>query len=219
MPKSKIFVLGASSLVFALSVGACSSGGDSSPDTTTTTTALLSLPTTTVAPTTTLPPESTTTTTTISATATDWEVVVGIFTTEVKAQAQIDKLTAAKFVPFSIKPVDGKFAVVLPGLVHQAARAMVFQINEAKVGSARVFHLTGDSATNFEVVAGIYTTSAKAQAQIDKLTAADFAGFSIKPVTGKFAVVLPGLTNSVASAMVTKINAAGLGPSRVKQLL
>ena len=48
---------------------------------------------------------------------------------------------------------------------------------------------------------------------------ANFAGFSIKPVTGKFAVVLPGLTNAVASAMVTKINAAGLGPSRVKQLL
>jgi hypothetical protein len=218
VPKTKMFVLGATSLVLALSVAACSSGGDSTPETTTTTTVFV-LPTTTVAPTTTLPPESTTTTTTISATATDWEVVVGIFTTEAKAQAQIDKLTAAKFVPFSIKPVDGKFAVVLPGLVHQAANAMAFKINEAKVGSARLFHLTGDSATNFEVVAGIYTTSAKAQAQIDRLTAANFAGFSIKPVTGKFAVVLPGLTNAVASAMVTKINAAGLGPSRVKQLL
>ena len=218
MPKTKLFVLGATSLVLALFVTACSSSGDSTPETTTTTTVFVP-PTTTVAPTTTLPPESTTTTTTISATATDWEVVVGIFTTEAKAQAQIDKLTAAKFVPFSIKPVDGKFAVVLPGLVHQAASAMAFKINEAKVGSARLFHLTGDSATNYEVVAGIYTTSAKAQAQIDKLTAANFAGFSIKPVTGKFAVVLPGLTNSVASAMVTKINAAGLGPSRVKQLL
>lgn len=218
MPKTKLFVLGATSLVLALFVTACSSSGDSTPETTTTTTVFVP-PTTTVAPTTTLPPESTTTTTTISATATDWEVVVGIFTTEAKAQAQIDKLTAANFVPFSIKPVDGKFAVVLPGLVHQAASAMAFKINEAKVGSARLFHLTGESATNFEVVAGIYTTSAKAQAQIDKLTAANFAGFSIKPVTGKFAVVLPGLTNSVASAMVTKIDAAGLGPSRVKQLL
>lgn len=221
MPKTKMFVLGASSLVLALSVTACSSGGASTPETTTTTTtATLYLPpTTTVAPTTTLPPESTTTITAISATATDWEVVVGIFTTEAKAQAQIDKLTAAKFVPFSIKPVTGKFAVVLPGLVHQAAIAMAFKINQAKVGSARVFQLTGASATNFEVVAGIYTTSAKAQAQIDKLTAANFTGFSIKPITGKFAVVLPGLTSAVASAMVTKIDAAGLGPSRVKQLL
>ena len=104
-------------------------------------------------------------------------------------------------------------------LIRENTKDLLFKINEAKVGSARLFHLTGDSATNFEVVAGIYTTSAKAQAQIDKLTAANFAGFSIKPVTGKFAVVLPGLTNSVASAMVTKINAAGLGLSRVKQLL
>jgi len=220
VPKTKMFVLGASSLALALSVTACSSGGASSPATTTTTTTPLLLPTTTtVAPTTTLPPESTTTTTTISATATDWEVVVGIFATQAKAQAQLDKLTAAQFVPFSIKPVTGKFAVVLPGLIHQAALAMAFKINQAKVGSARVFHLTGDSATNYEVVAGIYTTSAKAQAQIDKLTAATFVGFSIKPVSGKFAVVLPGLTSVVASGMVTKIDAAGLGPSRVKQLL
>ena len=219
--KTTMFVL--SAIPLALIASACSSGGNAASNSTTTTPVFVAptftvAPTTTISPQTTLPAESTTTTTTISTTATNWEVVVGIWTTSAKAQEQIDKLTAAKFAGFSIKPVTGKFAAVLPGLTNAAATAMASKINAAKVGAARVFHLTGAASTNFEVVDGIFLTSADAQAQIDKLTAAKFLGFSIKPVTGKFAVVLPGLTSVQATAMVTAIDAAKLGPSRVKQL-
>ena len=223
--KTKLFVLSAVPLTLTLVVSACSSGASTAIPTTTTTAfvaATINLaPTTTIPATTTIPVATTTTTTTpvISATATEWEVVVGVFTTSAKAQAQIDKLTAAKFVPFSIKPVTGKFAVVLPGLTNAAATAMVAKINAAKVGSARVFHLTGAEATNFEVVDGIFPTSAKAQEQIDKLTKANLLGFTIKPIPGEFAVVLAGLTQAQASALVKKVDAAGLGPSRVKELL
>ena len=226
---SKPNILALSAIPFALLIAGCNSSGSSSSNASTTTTTTkppFVLPTITVDPTpptlispqTTLPPAPTTTTIAISSTATDWEVVVGIFTTSAKAQAQIDKLTAAKFPGFTIKPVTGKYAVVLAGLVNAQANALAFKINAAKVGSARTLRLTGASASNFEVVDGIFTTSAIAQAQVDKLTAAKFTGFTIKPVTGKFAVVLAGLTNAQATAMVTQINAAGLGPARVKQL-
>jgi hypothetical protein len=181
---------------------------------------------------------SATATTVPSSTTKDYEVVGGIFTTKTAAQSQIDKLTAAKFAGFSIKVVGAKFAAVLPGLTNAEATALAAKINKAGVATATTFHLTAastgsatatpstipsttstsTSSTNYEVVDGIYTTKAAAQAQIDKLTKAKFAGFTIKPITGKFAVVLAGLTNADASALVTKIDAAKLGPSRVKAL-
>ena len=161
-------------------------------------------------------------------TSADYEVVGGIFTTRGSAQAQIDKLTAAKFAGFTIKIVGAKFAAVLPGLTNAAATAMAAKINAAGVAAATVFHListTGPSttapsasSTNYEVVDGIYTTQTAAQAQIDKLTFGKFAGFTIKPISGKFAVVHAGLTQVAATALVSKIDAAGLGPSHIKAL-
>lgn len=166
-----------------------------------------------------------------SSTTKDYEVVGGIFTTKPAAQSQIDKLTAAKFSGFSIKAVGAKFAAVLPGLTNAEATAMATKINTAGVATATTFRLTStstptasttaagtSSSTNYEVVAGIYTAKTAAQAKIDKLTKAKFTGFTIKPITGKFAVVRVGLTKAEASALVTKIDAAGLGPSRIKAL-
>ena len=168
---------------------------------------------------------------TTSSTTKDYEVVGGIFTTKPAAQSQIDKLTAAKFSGFSIKAVGAKFAAVLPGLTNAEATAMATKINTAGVATATTFRLTStstptasttaagtSSSTNYEVVAGIYTAKTAAQAKIDKLTKAKFTGFTIKPITGKFAVVHVGLTKAEASALVTKIDAAGLGPSRIKAL-
>ena len=166
-----------------------------------------------------------------SSSSTDWEVVAGIFTTKTAAQSQIDKLTAAKFTGFSLKAVGAKTAAVLPGLTKAAATAMAAKINTAGVAKATTFQVTstsastsatttivGTSTTNYEVVDGIFTTKTAAQAKIDKLTAAKFTNFTIKPISGKFAVVKAGLTNAEATDLVTKINAANLGPSRVKVL-
>jgi hypothetical protein len=177
---------------------------------------------------------SSTTTTTPSTTATDWEVVGGIFTTKNAAQSQIDKLTAAKFTGFSLKAVGAKTAAVLPGLTQADATAMAAKINKAGVANATTFHLTsssstttattttttivGTTATNYEVVDGIFTTKTAAQAKIDKLTQAKFTDFTVKPIPGKFAVVKAGLTKAEATDLVTKINAANLGPSRIKAL-
>ena len=167
-----------------------------------------------------------------SSTTTDWEVVGGIFTTKAAAQSQIDKLTKAKFTGFSLKAVGAKTAAVLPGLTKADATALAAKINKAGVATATTFHLTsssttaptttttvaGATATNWEVVDGIFTTKTAAQAKIDKLTAAKFTKFTIKPITGKFAVVKAGLTKAEATDLMTKINAANLGPSRIKAL-
>ncbi|MBK5333118.1 MAG: hypothetical protein JJD93_14175, partial [Ilumatobacteraceae bacterium] len=137
----------------------------------------------------------------------------------------------AKFTGFSLKAVGAKTAAVLPGLTKADATALAAKINTAGVATATTFHLTSSStttstttttvntsATNYEVVDGIFTTKTAAQAKIDKLTAAKFTDFTIKPITGKFAVVKAGLTKAEATDLVTKINAATLGPSRVKAL-
>jgi uncharacterized membrane protein len=167
-----------------------------------------------------------------SATTTDWEVVGGIFTTKTAAQKQIDKLTAAKFTGFSIKAVGAKFAAVLPGLTKADATALAAKINTAGVAKATTFQVTSSStttatttttvvdssATNYEVVDGIFSTKTEAQAKIDKLTAAKFTNFTIKLIPGQFAVVKAGLTKAEATDLVTKINAANLGPARVKAL-
>ena len=173
-----------------------------------------------------------TTSSSSSSTTTDWEVVGGNFTTKAAAQSQIDKLTKAKFTGFSLKAVGAKTAAVLPGLTKADATALAAKINKAGVATATTFHLTsssttaptttttvaGATATNWEVVDGIFTTKTAAQAKIDKLTAAKFTKFTIKPITGKFAVVKAGLTKAEATDLMTKINAANLGPSRIKAL-
>ena len=195
--------------------------------TTTSTPVLVSIETTTT--TTTAPTVSTSSS--ASSSTTDWEVVGGIFTTKTAAQKQIDKLTAAKFTGFSVKVVGAKFAAVLPGLTKADATALAAKINTAGAATATTFHLTSSStattttttvvdssATNYEVVDGIYSTKTAAQAQIDKLTAAKFTHFTIKLIPGEFAVVKAGLTKAEAADLVTKINAANLGPARVKAL-
>ena len=194
--------------------------------TTTSTPVLASIETTT---TTTTPP-TVSTSSSASATTTDWEVVGGIFTTKTAAQKQIDKLTAAKFTGFSIKVVGAKFAAVLPGLTKADATALAAKINTAGVANATTFHLTSSStttttttvvdssATNYEVVDGIFSTKTAAQAKIDELTAAKFTNFTIKPIPGEFAVVKAGLTKAEATDLLTKINAANLGPARIKAL-
>ena len=174
---------------------------------------------------------TTSTTSSTSSTATDWEVVGGIFTTKAAAQSQIDKLTAAKFTGFSLKAVGAKTAAVLPGLTKADATALAAKINKAGVATATTFHLTSSTtsstttttvadstATNYEVVDGIFTTKTAAQAKIDKLTAAKFTKFTIKPIPGKFAVVKAGLTKAEATDLAAKINAANLGPARIKAL-
>lgn len=71
----------------------------------------------------------------------------------------------------------------------------------------------------YEVVAGIYTTKAEAQARVDALRAAKFKNFRIKDISPKFAVVKAGLTKSQAKKLAAKINAKKtLGKARVKKL-
>ena len=174
---------------------------------------------------------TTTSSSSSSSTTKDWEVVGGIFTTKAAAQSQIDKLTAAKFTGFSLKAVGAKTAAVLPGLTKADATALAAKINKAGVATATTFQLTSSStsatttttiadagATNWEVVDGIFTTKTGAQAKIDKLTAAKFTKFTIKPIPGEFAVVKAGLTKAEATDLMTKINAANLGPARIKAL-
>jgi len=172
-----------------------------------------------------------TTTSSSTSTTKDWEVVGGIFTTKAAAQAQIDKLTKARFTGFSLKAVGAKTAAVLPGLTEADATALAAKINKLGVATATIFHLTSSStsttttttiadagATNWEVVDGIFPTKTAAQAKIDKLTAAKFTKFTIKPIPGEFAVVKAGLTKAEATDLMTKINAANLGPARIKAL-
>ena len=189
---------------------------------------LASVDTPTTTTTTTAPPASSSSTS--SSTTADWEVVGGIFTTKSAAQKQIDKLTAAKFSGFSIKAVGAKFAAVLPGLTKADATALAAKINTAGVANATTFHLTSSStasattttvstsATNYEVVDGIFSTKTAAQAKIDTLTKAKFTNFTIKPIPGEFAVVKAGLTKAEATDLAAKINAANLGPARIKAL-
>lgn len=170
------------------------------------------------------------------------------YATEALATAQVTKLTAATFTGFSTKKLTKTYAVVLPGLTKDAATALAAKINAAKVGTATTFQLTtttptattkagsttttkagstttkagsttvASTGTNFEVVAGIFSSSAKAQAQIDKLTKATFTGFSIKPTGTQFAVILAGLTNAQASDLAKKISNSGIALAYVKQL-
>ena len=74
-------------------------------------------------------------------------------------------------------------------------------------------------AKNYEVVAGIYSTQAKAQTHIDKLTNAQFTNFTIKNVGSKFAVVKASLTKTQAKKLAKQINAnKTLGRARIKKL-
>ena len=89
------------------------------------------------------------TVTTIKATTTGktvahkYEVVAGIFATKAEAQAQIDALTKAKFVKFTIKPVTKKFAVVKASLTRAQAKKLAKQINaNATLGKARIKKLS-----------------------------------------------------------------------------
>ena len=72
---------------------------------------------------------------------------------------------------------------------------------------------------NYEVVAGIFLTKAKAQSQIDALAKAKFTKFTIKVVTKKFAVVKASLSKAQATKLARQINAnATLGKARIKKL-
>ena len=78
---------------------------------------------------------------------------------------------------------------------------------------------TAAAAKNYEVVAGIYTTQAKAQARIDALTRAKFKKFTIKKVGSKFAVVKASLTKDQAKKLAKQVNAnKTLGSARIKKL-
>ena len=248
MPKSKIFLLGAVLLTLAMSACSAATSTSPTttlgtvpalaptlpsvhPTATTPaeTTPLIPAPATVATSPPTLP-QPVSTSSSASSSTTDYEVVGGIFTTKTAAQSQIDKLTAATLTGFSIKDVGAKFAAVLPGLSKADATALAAKINKTGAAKATIFHVTSSStttpttnvvsssSTNYEVVAGIYTTRSAAQAQIDKLASANFSTFTIKPITGKFAVVHAGLTKVEATDLMTKIDAANLGPSRIKAL-
>lgn len=71
----------------------------------------------------------------------------------------------------------------------------------------------------YEVVAGIFTTKAKAKAQIVALKQAKFTKFTIKTIGLKFAVVEASLTKTQATKLAKQINAiVTLGPAHTKKL-
>jgi hypothetical protein len=75
------------------------------------------------------------------------------------------------------------------------------------------------SNAHYEVVAGIFTTKAKAQAQVDALKAAKFAKFKIKNISPKFAVVRINLTKAQATKLAKRVTATkGLGKARIKKI-
>lgn len=71
----------------------------------------------------------------------------------------------------------------------------------------------------YEVVAGIFTTKAKARAQIAALKKAKFTKFTIKTIGSKFAVVEASLTKTQATKLAKQINAiVTLGSAHTKKL-
>jgi len=87
--------------------------------------------------------------------------------------------------------------------------------------NAKTTTTTGTTTTskNYEVVAGIFLTKAKAQAQIDALTKAKFTKFTIKNISPKFAVVKASLTKAQATKLAKQINTnATVGKARIKKL-
>ncbi len=74
------------------------------------------------------------------------------------------------------------------------------------------------TTTNYEVVDGIFTVKANAQARIKALTVAKFKKFTLKPIGAKFAVVHARLTKSQAAALVKAIQTAKIGKPRIKKL-
>ncbi|MGZ4673473.1 MAG: hypothetical protein ACXV8K_12490 [Ilumatobacteraceae bacterium] len=77
---------------------------------------------------------------------------------------------------------------------------------------------TTKTTTNYEVVDGIFTVKANAQARIKALTVAKFKKFTLKPVGAKFAVVHARLTKPQATALVKAIQTAKIGKPRIKKL-
>ncbi|MGZ7087245.1 MAG: hypothetical protein ACXVIH_13025, partial [Ilumatobacteraceae bacterium] len=77
---------------------------------------------------------------------------------------------------------------------------------------------TAITTTNYEVVDGIFTVKANAQARIKALSVAKFKKFTLKPVGAKFAVVHARLTKPQATALVKAIQTAKIGKPRIKKL-
>lgn len=78
---------------------------------------------------------------------------------------------------------------------------------------------TASVTKKYEVVAGIFTTKAKARAKITALRQAKYPKFTIKNIGTKFAVVDASLTKTQATKLARQINAiATLGPAHIKRL-
>lgn len=78
---------------------------------------------------------------------------------------------------------------------------------------------TASVTKKYEVVAGIFTTKAKARAKIAALRQAKYPKFTIKNIGTKFAVVDASLTKTQATKLARQINAiATLGPAHIKRL-
>jgi cell division septation protein DedD len=78
---------------------------------------------------------------------------------------------------------------------------------------------TASVTKKYEVVAGIFTTKAKARAKIAALKQAKYPKFTIKNIGTKFAVVDASLTKTQATKLARQINAiATLGPAHIKRL-
>lgn len=78
---------------------------------------------------------------------------------------------------------------------------------------------TASVTKKYEVVAGIFTTKAKARVKIAALKQAKYPKFTIKNIGTKFAVVDASLTKTQATKLARQINAiATLGPAHIKRL-
>ena len=103
-------------------------------------------------------------------------------------------------------------AVAVPSWSAAAGPVAVHEVTSTTVASS-------SSDKNYEVVDGIFSTKANAQARIDALKKAKVKKFKIKEISPQFAVVRAKLTKDEATKLAKQINdAGGLGKARIKKL-
>lgn len=122
-------------------------------------------------------------------------------------------IDAATTTTTTIKPATTTTTKTTPTSTTIKSTATTIKI---KVTTATT---TNAVTKKYEVVAGIFTTKAKAKAQIVALKQAKFTKFTIKTIGLKFAVVEASLTKTQATKLAKRINAiVTLGPAHTKKL-
>ena len=128
-----------------------------------------------------------------------------------------------RLVAMSAIAVGSLVLVAVPEVSSVSGAALVTTTTSTTTTTTAPKTTTAASATkaskNYEVVDGIFSSKANAQARIDKLKSAKFKSFKIKNISPQFAVVRANLTKAAATKLAKQINVHGkLGKARIKKL-